>query len=142
MGFTLDRTSAFQARVYDQLQHDPIVWLTTVGPAGQPQPSPVWFMWDGADKVIIYSKPDAPKVRNIRANPKVALHFDSLARGEMITIFTGLVEISDSTPPVNELPGYAEKYHSLFVQLETDAEKMAAEFSTALVFTIEKLRGY
>ena len=69
MGFTLDRSSAFQARVYDQLRHDPIVWLTTVSPTGQPQPSPVWFMWDGADKIIIYSKPDAPKVRNISGGP-------------------------------------------------------------------------
>jgi PPOX class probable F420-dependent enzyme len=142
MGFTLHRTSAFQARVYDQLQHDPIVWLTTVGPTGQPQPSPVWFMWDGADKIIMYTKPDRPKVRNIKANPKVAVHFDSLARGEMIAILTGPIEISDQYPPVNKLPGYAEKYHSLFVQLETDADKMAAEYTTTLVFTIEKLRGY
>ena len=142
MGFTLDRSSAFEARVYDQLQHDPIVWITTVDPTGQPQPSPVWFMWDGADKIMIYTKPDRPKVRNIKANPKVAIHFDSLARGEMIAIFTGPIVISDATPPVNELPGYAEKYHSLFVQLETNVDKMAAEYTTALVFTIEKLRGY
>ena len=142
MGFTLDRSSAFQARVYDQLQHDPIAWITTVDPTGQPQPSPVWFMWDGADKIIIYTKPDRPKVRNIKANPKVAIHFDSLARGEMIAIFTGPIVISDAIPPVNQLPGYAEKYHSLFVQLETSADKMAAEYTTALVFTIEKLRGY
>jgi PPOX class probable F420-dependent enzyme len=142
MVFTLDRSSAFQARVYDQLQHDPIVWLTTVSPNGQPQPSPVWFMWDGADKIIIYTKPDRPKVRNIKANPKVAIHFDSLARGEMIAIFTGPIEISDHYPAVNELPGYAEKYHSLFVQLGTDADQMAAEYTTTLVFTMEALRGY
>jgi PPOX class probable F420-dependent enzyme len=142
MPFTLDRADKFQARVYDQLQHEIIVWLTTVTSSGQPQPNPVWYMWDGADRLIVYSKPDSARMRNIASNPKVSLNFDTDARGDMAAILTGTIAVDGSVPPCNQLPGYAEKYHAGLVQLDTDIDNMAGEFTVPLVVTIDKLRGY
>jgi Pyridoxamine 5'-phosphate oxidase len=36
-----------QDEVARRLASKPIGWLTTVNPDGQPQSSPVWFIWDG-----------------------------------------------------------------------------------------------
>ena len=50
----IDTSTDFGARATRHLEGDRIIWLTTVGPHGTPQPSPVWFLWDG-DTVLIYS---------------------------------------------------------------------------------------
>jgi PPOX class probable F420-dependent enzyme len=56
-----------------RLSNEPIGWLTTAGADGQPQSSPVWFIWEGVS-LWLRSQAHAGKVRNIRANPRVAFH--------------------------------------------------------------------
>ena len=58
------------ARVEPMLAAEPVVWLSTVRPDGLPHLVPTWFWWDG-DDVVVFSKPDAVKVRNLRANPRL-----------------------------------------------------------------------
>ena len=65
----LDTTTEFGAHVARRLRDELIGWLVTVSPRGRPQPSAIWFLWDGASSLLIYSQPDAPKLRNIAANP-------------------------------------------------------------------------
>lgn len=65
--------SALAAR---RLQEESIAWLTTVNGAGQPQTSPIGFVWD-EESFLLISSPETPKVRNLRANPKVSLHLDT-----------------------------------------------------------------
>ena len=72
----LDQSTEFGARVARRLESEHVAWLTTVRADGQPQPSPVWFLWDG-DSILIYSRPNQPKLRNIAGNPKVSLSFNS-----------------------------------------------------------------
>lgn len=43
MAITIDRSSEFGARVLRRLEEDEIIWLTTGGKDGAPQPNPVWF---------------------------------------------------------------------------------------------------
>ncbi len=64
---TLERTLA---RVRPMLATEPVVWLSTVRPDGLPHLVPTWFWWDG-EALIVFSKPDAVKVRNLRANPRL-----------------------------------------------------------------------
>ena len=59
----------------ERLRTDVIGWLTTVTPDGQPQTFPIWFLWvDG--EVLVYSDRRAKRLRNIGANPRVALHLN------------------------------------------------------------------
>lgn len=52
-------------------------WLISVGTDGQPHSLPVWGVWDDDDRQFMFScSPNAKKVRNIEANPKVALTND------------------------------------------------------------------
>ena len=84
----IDTSTDFGARAARHLEDDRIIWLATVGPDGTPQPSPVWFLWDG-DTVLIYSQPSTPKLRNIEQHPRVSLHFNCTPSGGDVVILTG-----------------------------------------------------
>ena len=50
------------------LEHEPVIWLSTVRPDGCPHVVPLWFVWDGRS-IVVFSKPGAQKVSNVRADP-------------------------------------------------------------------------
>lgn len=58
------------ARVRPMLAEERVVWLSTVRPDGTPHLVPTWFLWDG-EALVVFSKPAAAKVRNLRANPRL-----------------------------------------------------------------------
>ena len=58
------------ARVRPMLAEERVVWLSTVRPDGTPHLVPTWFWWDG-EALVVFSKPGAAKVRNLRANPRL-----------------------------------------------------------------------
>jgi PPOX class probable F420-dependent enzyme len=88
-----------QARAEQRLHEQTIVWLTTVTAGGQPQTSPVGYVWDRATFVII-SRPAAPKVRNLRTNPRVSLHLDLDSNAESYSVLTieGVAALDSGTP--------------------------------------------
>ena len=65
-------TVEFTQEVSDRLSSDKYGWLTAVAKSGQPVPKLVWFYFDGSD-VIVYTEPNAAKVRHVKANPRPAL---------------------------------------------------------------------
>ncbi len=76
----IDPTTTTGARVAERLEQEAILWLTTVTADGQPQASPVWFLWaDG--EILLYSRADTPRPANVRRNPRVAATFDGNGRG-------------------------------------------------------------
>src|SRR5215203_1490248 len=105
----LDLNTEFGARVERRLREERVIWLTTVRPDLTPQPSLVWFLWD-AGTLLIYSKPNTPKLRNIKQNPTVALNFDSDGRGGNVVVFTCTAIIDQQAPSLDQIPAYAEKY--------------------------------
>lgn len=52
------------------------VRLAYAGLDGSPRVVPIWFHWDG-ERFIIGTLPNAPKVRALEKNPKVALTIDT-----------------------------------------------------------------
>ena len=66
----IDESTEFGARVARHLREEIVVWLTTVSPAGAPVPRPVWFLWEGAGSVAMYSQPKL-RIRNLDGNPSV-----------------------------------------------------------------------
>ena len=57
-------------RVLPMLDAEPVVWLSTVSPDGLPHLIPTWFWWDG-EALRVFSRPNAAKVRNLRARPRL-----------------------------------------------------------------------
>jgi PPOX class probable F420-dependent enzyme len=141
----LDTSTEFGSRVERRLREEPIGWLVTVSPSGTPQPSPIWFLWDGSDSFLIYSQPDTPKLRNIQANPRVAMHLEGDGGGGDIVVLTGTAAVS-ADPPAHLVPEYLAKYGSR-IRSEgkswgsTD-EGFAASYSVPVRFTPSRLRGH
>jgi PPOX class probable F420-dependent enzyme len=136
----IDPTTAFGERVMRRLESEVIIWLTTVRADGAPLPSPVWFLWQ-AGTVLIYSKPDTPKLRNIAQRPLVALNFDGNGRGGDIIVLSGSAQIDASTPPADQHPAYLDKYHSRIAGIGMTPERFAAAYSVAVRVTPTRLRG-
>ena len=65
-----------EAELERLLCEEKIAWLTTVRSDGTPQPTPVWFLWQQGT-FLIYSQPEAKKIRNIANEPRVALNLNT-----------------------------------------------------------------
>lgn len=136
-----DFTTSFGRHAAARLHAEEVAWLTTVGDEGQPQPSPIWFLWDG-ETALIYSQPDTPKTRNIARHPRVAMNLNGDERGGNIVILTGEARIVADAPPADRHPAYLEKYRAGIARLGMDPAGFAATYSTAILFTPTKLRGH
>ena len=137
----LDTTTDFGARVARGLRDERIIWLTTVRADRTPQPSPVWFLWDG-ESFLIYSRPETPKLRNLERNPTVALNLDGDGRGGDIVVFTGRAEILTGAPPANEVVEYVDKYREYIARIEMTPDSFAQAYAVALRVTPTGLRGH
>ncbi len=140
MAITIDTRTPFGERAARRLRDEPLAWLVTVSPAGQPQPSPVWFEWDGSS-ILLYSKPDTPKLRNIAANPRVSLHLDGDGDGGDIVIVSGTAAQSDDAP-ADQAPTYIAKYGTFIERNGWTPASFAADYSVALRIEPTRLRGW
>jgi len=124
--------------VASRLENDEVIWLTTVRRDGQPQSSPVWFVWNGVD-VLIFSRPDATKVLNLASNPLVALHLDD--RNGAVVILEGRATLNAHVA-VGLVDVYAAKYRDGFARLGTDASTYLGDFSTAIMVRPTRARVF
>jgi PPOX class probable F420-dependent enzyme len=127
----LDTSTPEGASAERRLREEPIVWLTTVRADGQPQSSAVWFLWDG-ETFLLYSQPHAQKLRNIAANPRVALHLDDDGRGEDILTLEGTAAVEPEAPPSDRVEDYLAKYRGLLDTMGWTPARLARDFSTAI----------
>ncbi len=137
----LDTTTDFGQRVERRLRDETIGWLTTVGADGTPQPSPIWFLWDG-ETVLVYSQPDKPKLRNMERNPRVSFNLDGDGRGGDIVILTGEARLDPAAPPADQHPDYLAKYRDGIARIGMTPEGFAAAYSVAIRMTPTRLRGH
>jgi PPOX class probable F420-dependent enzyme len=123
--------------VSDRLSSDQYGWLTTVAKSGQPVPRLLWFYFDGAD-VIVYSMPDAAKVRHIRNHPRVSLNLDSDGNGAGIIIVGGNATVdAEGIDPLGD-EQYRAKYGELAASFGFSEEFLAA-YNTRLRISIDKV---
>jgi PPOX class probable F420-dependent enzyme len=137
----VDTSTEFGQRAERRLREEKIAWLTTVAPSGMPQPVPVWFLWDGGDSVLIYSRPDTPKLRAIGANPCVSLNLDGNGQGGDIVVAAGEASVSDD-PAAHEVPDYVEKYAPLIERNRWTPESFAADYSVPIRVRVRRIRGH
>jgi PPOX class probable F420-dependent enzyme len=137
----IDTSTEFGQRAERRLRDEKLAWLTTVDSGGTPQPIPVWFLWDGDASVLIYSRPDTPKLRAIARNPRVSLNLDGNGTGGDIVVALGEAALSDD-PPAHEIPEYVEKYAPLIEHNRWTPESFAADYSVAFRMRITRVRGH
>ena len=137
----LDESTEFGARAARRLREEIIGWLTTVTPEGAPRPIPVWFLWDGDRSILLYSRPEKRKLRNIEGNPNVSLHLDSDGLEADIVVCWGEIRVSDD-PPSSEVPEYLEKYRERIAALSWTPESFAADFNVPLRIELSRIHGW
>jgi PPOX class probable F420-dependent enzyme len=137
----LDPSKPAHARAAERLRREQIAWLTTVRADGQAQSSPVWFLWDG-EAFLLYSQPGAQKVRNLAANPKVALHLgDDGGGGDIVTV-EGTAELEPGTPRADRVEDYLAKYQVAIEALGYEPGPFARTYSTAIRVRPTRVRAW
>jgi PPOX class probable F420-dependent enzyme len=142
MAFTIDTSTDFGKRQKAKLENEQVAWLTTVDGDGRPFPSPIWFLYEDDGTLLIYSRPNKPKLRNIATNAAVSLNFNSDEHGIDVVIFDAAAVIDESAVPVQEHPVYLEKYREGIKSIDMTPESFTAEFSVAIRVILQKVRGY
>jgi len=136
-----DPSTPFGERVRRRLRDDRVVWLTTVGDDGTPQPNPVWFLWDG-DSLLVYNRADAQRLRHVRTRPHVALNFDSDGQGGNIAVIVGDAELAGGEPAPHEIPEYLAKYGEAMGHVAGSPEGFSRAYPVPLRIRPRKIRGF
>jgi PPOX class probable F420-dependent enzyme len=124
-----------------RLASEGVGWLTTVGATGQPQASPVWFVWDGAS-LWLRSQATAGKVRNLQANPKVAFHLADDGHGGNIVTIDGTATLGEE-PPADLMESYVAKYGAAIRDgLQTTPEQLMVDYPTTIRITPTRTRAW
>jgi PPOX class probable F420-dependent enzyme len=133
----------FKPKIEARLAASLLIWLTTVTADCLPQPSPVWFWWDG-ESFVIYSQPAMPKLANIAWNRGVTLNLDAMGRGEEeVTIINGTASVDDTLPSASENADYREKYRDLIENdLGMTVEQFSESYSVPIRFIPHSVRAW
>lgn len=126
----------FTEEVSSRLQSDHYGWLTTVTKNGQPVPRLVWFYFDGAC-LVVYSMPNAAKVRHIQNNPRVSLNLDSNGNGAGVIVVGGEARVDAENFDPRADSAFWAKYKG-------DAERFGftesfAAYNTRLKISVERV---
>lgn len=141
MALTAHLPAERRARVDSRLQTNLMAWLTTVNPAGRPDSVPVWFLLRDDDTILVYSQPGKVKLRNIAANPNVALGLDVTDIGRDIIRVEGTAVSAADHPRADQVAAYAAKYTERIGAIFGTVENFAAAFSEAIVITPIRLHA-
>ncbi|GCF11150.1 TIGR03667 family PPOX class F420-dependent oxidoreductase [Dictyobacter arantiisoli] len=120
----------------ERLRSEELVWLSGVRPDGRPHTVPVWFLWEH-DTVLIFSKPDTQKLRNLRLHPAVTLALDNAKQG--IVILEGTATLLEKGGARESLPAYAEKYREGLQRFSVTAEQFTMLYSQPIRITLARL---
>ncbi len=132
-----DSGSEHDQRALERLATEPVAWLTTVTPDGQPQTVPVWFLWtDGT--ILVYGDNRAQRNRNIAANPKVSFHFND-ADGSEVVFVEGEASVDPSVGPIEQHTAYIAKYADRIAASYHSPERYAERYNVPIV--IRPTRG-
>jgi PPOX class probable F420-dependent enzyme len=137
-----DPSTPFGERVERHLRDDVVVWLTTVGRDGTPQPNPVWFLWTG-EHVLVQNLAEAARVAHIRSRPNVSLNFAGNGRGGDIVVVTGRAEILDEPLTPADAAAYDAKYAEHIRRLGSpDLASFVAAYPVLIRITPTRVRGF
>ncbi|MBL8077680.1 MAG: TIGR03667 family PPOX class F420-dependent oxidoreductase [Anaerolineales bacterium] len=137
-----DPKTKLERKAKSVIKKEYVIWLTTVDINGTPQPRPVWFIWDN-DAFLIYSKPTAHKLKHIRENGNVSLHFNTDETGDKdVIVYIGKAELDTNAAPPNKVPAYLRKYRKGIKDIGMTVEQFTSEYSVAIRIKPTSLRGW
>ncbi len=136
---TLDPSITAGARALQRLETELMGWLTTVNPDGQPQSSPIWFLWRNGE-LLIYSHKRAPRNANVEARPPVAFNLNTDPDGEEVVTMEGEARIDLTLPPSSADEAFQAKHRHMLDRYGWTAEWLASEYPIPIVITPTRWR--
>jgi PPOX class probable F420-dependent enzyme len=130
-----------ESRHAERLAIEPIAWLTTAGADRQPQSSPVWFYWDGS-AFWLRTQVTARKVKNMRANPKVAVHLADDGNGGEIVTVEGTAELPDSWSDDVESAYLAKYDEAIRTAIGTTFEQLRIDYPVTIRISPTRTRTW
>jgi PPOX class probable F420-dependent enzyme len=106
------------------------MWLATSRNDGRPRAVPVWFLWDG-ESFLVYSIP-GQKVRDIEANPNVALHLNTDPDGDDVVRIDGTARLVPKQVPAYKVPAYVRKYSRLIKGYDWTPKTFSEQYHIAI----------
>lgn len=136
---TLDPATEAGARALDRLEHELMGWMTTVDPVGQPQSSPIWFLWRNGE-VLVYSHIRAPRNANVEANPRVSFNLNTDADGDDVLTMEGEAHVDLGLPASSANPAYQAKHAHMIERYGWTPEWLAENYPVPIVITPTRWR--
>lgn len=94
---------------HELLRSRAVAFVSTLGPSGAPQVTPLWFLWDG-ERVRISLVEGRQKLRNLRRDPRIAMAIADPARPTVYLELRGTVGELVPDPGCELERAIAEKY--------------------------------
>ena len=120
--------------VQERLSSDEMIWLVSVRPDGRPHSVPVWFLWEGA-ALLIFSKPNTQKIRNVRQNQYVTVTLDDTKSGHDVVILEGSAALLERGEGHEVLQAYGQKYREGLQRIGVTAEQFTMLYSQPIRIT-------
>ena len=118
-------------RIDRLLREELVLWLSSVRPDGRPHLVPIWFSWDGRE-ILIASKPNAQKVRNLRANAKVMLALGEAEDDFDVGLLEGHAELLDEPTAAVLPPSHLAKYRIQMAAIGLSPAEFHATYSQVI----------
>ena len=136
---TLDPSTENGAKALRRLETELMGWVTTVNPDGQPQSSPIWFLWrDGA--ILVYSHIRAPRNANVEANPHVSFNLNTDADGDEVVSMEGEARIDLGLPPSSGDEAFQAKHRHMIDRYGWTPEWLSENYPVPIVITPTRWR--
>jgi PPOX class probable F420-dependent enzyme len=136
---TLDRATEAGRKALRRLDTELIGWLTTINPDGQPQSSPVWFLWLRG-QLLVYSHIRAPRNANVEANPCVSFNLNTDPDGDEVVTMEGEALIDLSLPASSANPAFLAKHRHMLDRYGWTPEWLAENYPVPIVITPTRWR--
>lgn len=105
------------------------VWLSTVGRYHAPHLVPTWFLWDG-EALLVFSKPDAVKVRNLRRHPRLMVALGAPEDDFAVSLIEAEATL---VPGRARVPGaFFAKYGGMLAESGLDPDDFRSTYTQAI----------
>ena len=124
-----------------RIRSETVIWLTTVSAEGRPHIVPIWFSWDGRT-FLVFTKPGAKKVRNIRSNPAVMLALGEPAADFDVVLVEGHADVLDATASEVAPAAFFDTYARRMSVIGLSRDEYLSTYSLALRIWPTRILGW